>query len=196
MYVQIVTGKVTDRDTFLRESERWPAELKPGAPGYLGCTWGVGTDGTAVIAARFESADAAKRNSDRPEQGAWWEAMQPALTSPQFQDCAAVDTMMDGGSDDARFVQVIRGRVKDEAAARSTIAEAQDRLGESRPDILGGVMAWHGDGGGFTQLMYFRSEAEAHAGEQDLADTDVDNEYREMMAEPPTFIDLTEPHFD
>jgi hypothetical protein len=196
MFVEIITGRVTDRDAFLREADRWAEELEPGAEGYLGCTWGIGTDGTGVIAARFESADAAQRNAARPEQGDWWNAMRPALDAPEFHDCTTVDTMLGGGSDDARFVQVIRGRARDEAAARSMIAEVQDRLGDARPDILGGVMAWHGDGGGFTQLMYFRSEAAAHEGEQHLADADVDQQYREMMAAPPTFIDLTDPRFD
>ena len=118
MFVQTITGKVRDRDRFVREAERWPAELKPGAKGYLGCTWGIAADGTVFMAARFESADAAKHNADRPEQGKWWDQMEPALDTPKFQDCAMVDTMMGGGSDDAGFVQVVVGRVKDEAEAR------------------------------------------------------------------------------
>jgi hypothetical protein len=196
MFVEIITATVSDPEGFLRQSARWPVELKPGATGYLGCTWGIAADGTGVIAARFASADDAKRNADRPEQGEWWRNMEPALSDPTFQDCATVDTFMGGGSDEAGFVQVIQGRAKDEAAARTMMDTAQEQLRTARPDILGGVIAWHGDGGGFTQLMYFRSEADAHAGERDLTDSDVDAQYREMMAEPPTFIDLTDPHFD
>jgi len=196
MFVQIVTGRIRDRDRFDRECARWPAELKAGATGYLGCTWGVGTDGTGVIAARFESADAAKQNGARIEQGEWWQQLEPAFAAPTFHDCASVDPFMGGGSDDAGFVQIIRGRVKDEAAARALVNRAQDQLASSRPDILGGVMAWHGDGGGFTQLMYFVSEVEAHSGEQDLGDSDLDQQYLDMMAEPPTFIDVIDPHFD
>jgi hypothetical protein len=196
MFVQTITGTVRDRDRYVREAERWPAELKPGATGYLGCTWGISADGTAFMAARFEDADAAKSNAERPEQGEWWEQMEPALDAPSFQDCAMVDTMMGGGSDDAGFVQVIIGRVKDEASARKTIANAEAELSTSRPDILGMTMAWHGDGGGFTQLVYFRSEADARSGEREDTDGDADREYREMMAGEPTFIDLTDPHFD
>jgi hypothetical protein len=196
MFVQIIIGSVKDPEVFLGQSERWPAELKPGATGYLGCTWGIAADGTGVIAARFASADDAKHNADRPEQGEWWRSMEPAIGDATFQDCATVDTFMGGGSDAAGFVQVIRGRVKNETEARTMMDEAQEQLRSARPDILGGIIAWHGDGGGFTQLMYFRSEADAHAGERDLAESDVDERYREMMATPPTFVDLTEPHFD
>ena len=196
MFVQTITGKVRDRDRFVREAERWPAELKPGAKGYLGCTWGIAADGTAFMAARFESADAAKHNADRPEQGEWWKQMEPALDAPEFQDCAMVDTMMGGGSDDAGFVQVIVGRVKDEASARTMLQGAEAQLTTTRPDILGMTMAWHGDGGGFTQLVYFRSEDAARTGERDDSGSDVDRDYQEMMAGEPTFIDLTEPHFD
>jgi hypothetical protein len=195
MFLQTITGKVRDRDRFVREAERWPAELKPGATGYLGCTWGIGADGTACVAARFDSADAAKHNADRPEQGEWWKQMEPALDAPTFQDCAMVDTMMGGGSDDAGFVQVIVGRVKDESAARAMLDGAGDEISKSRPDILGMTMAWHGDGGGFTQLVYFRSEDAARSGERDDG-SDVGQQYQEMMAGEPTFIDLTDPHFD
>ena len=73
---------------------------------------------------------------------------------------------------------------------------AEDQLAEVRPDILGMTMAWHGDGGGFTQLVYFRSEAAARSGESEDADSDVGREYQEMMADEPTFIDLTDPRFD
>ena len=57
-------------------------------------------------------------------------------------------------------------------------------------------MAWHGDGGGFTQLVYFRSEDAARSGERDDSGSDVDRQYQEMLAGEPTFIDLTEPRFD
>ena len=75
------------------------------------------------------------------------------------------------------------------------LGSMEDQLGEARPDILGGTMAWHGDSGDFTQIMYFRSADQAHAAEGST-NADVDNEYRNMMATEPTFIDLNEPKFD
>ena len=68
----------------------------------------------------------------------------------------------------------------------------EGRLAENRPDILGGLVAWHGDDGAFTQVVYFRSEDQARAGEAGGAD----ERYQDMMAGEPTFIDLRDPHFD
>jgi hypothetical protein len=79
---------------------------------------------------------------------------------------------------------------------RAMISDAEGDLAQSRPDILGITMAWHGDGGGFTQLVYFTTEASARSGERDDAGSDLDQQYQAMMAGEPTFIDLTDPHFD
>jgi hypothetical protein len=192
MFVQIIQGPLADVDRFHREAGRWSAELRPGAVGFLGATWGASPDGTGVLVGRFASAAEAAANADRPEQGAWWEAMAPAFEQVTFQDCETVDTMMGGGSDDARFVQVIEGRAKDQESARQVMREAEGELAENRPDILGGLVAWHGDDGEFTQVVYFRSEDEARAGEAGGAD----QRYQDMMATQPTFIDLPDPQFD
>ncbi|WP_426572510.1 hypothetical protein [Aquihabitans sp. McL0605] len=195
MFIQIIKGRVTDEDRFRVQADRWPQELKPGAVGYLGCTWGIAPDGTAIIAARFESDVDAKTNSERPEQGEWWAGMEPLLADPAFSDCSEVDTLMAGGSDDAGFVQVIQGRVKDQQQARTMLQSMQGELAQRRPDILGGWFGWHGLDGEFTQLVYFRSEEAARAGESGN-DEEMDNRYQEMMAGEPTFIDLPDPHFD
>jgi len=196
MFIQIIQGPVRDADRFNREAERWAADLKPGAVGYQGCTWGLAADRTAFMAARFDSAESAKENSARPEQGDWWAAMEPAFEDVSFLDCDQIDTMLGGGSDEAGFVQVISGRAKDQASARAMLRDAEGQLSQSRPDILGGIMAWHGNDGEFTQIMYSRSEAQARSGEGSPAEAEVDNQYRDMMAIEPTFIDLDEPHFD
>lgn len=199
MFIQIIQGHVSDPDRFQEHVERWSTDLKPDAAGYLGSTWGLAEDGTAVLAARFDTAASARANSEREEQGAWWADMEPAFDDVAFLDCDPVDTMMGGGTDDAGFVQVIHGRVKDPDAARAMLRDAEHRLADARPDILGGVMAWHGDEGDFTQLMYFRSEEQARAAERgptDPAEEEMDSQYRDMMATEPTFVDLREPHFD
>jgi hypothetical protein len=196
MFMQIIEGPVRDEERFRRETERWAKDLKPGSVGYLGATWGLAPDGTGFLAARFESKDAAEANSRRTEQGEWWSALEPAFEKVSFHDCDEVDTMLSGGSADAGFVQVIEGRVKDQGAARAMLNESEGELAETRPDILGGVMAWHGTSGEFTQVMYFRSEQDARTGETSMADADVDTRYQDMMAVEPRFIDLTSPHFD
>jgi hypothetical protein len=196
MFIQIIQGKIDDADRFHREADRWVTDLKPGASGYLGCTWGVAPDGTGFLLARFESEEAARANSDRPEQGAWWADMEKAFDQVEFIDCPEVDTMMGGGSDEAGFVQVIHGRAKAKDKARAMMSDAEEQLAEGRPDILGGLVAWHGDDAEFTQIVYFRTEAEARTGERSQADSEVDEQYREMMAGEPTFVDLTQPRFD
>ena len=72
MYIQLIQGKVADEERLRRRLDQWESELMPGAVGYLGTTAGFCDDGTFVALARFESAEAARRNSQRPEQSAWW----------------------------------------------------------------------------------------------------------------------------
>lgn len=43
--------------------------VSPGAPGWLGSTGGATDGGELALVVRFESAGAARRDSDRPEQG-------------------------------------------------------------------------------------------------------------------------------
>lgn len=196
MFIQIIQGPLCDPGRFNAEANRWPTDLKPGAAGYQGCTWGIGADGTGFLSARFDSEASAAVNSKRPEQGDWWDAMEPAFERVSFIDCDDVDTILGGGSDHALFVQVIQGRVKDQDAARAMLREAQGPLAEARPDILGGTMAWHGADGEFTQIMYFTSEEAARSGEVSPTEEAVDAQYRDMMAGEPTFIDLPNPRFD
>src|SRR5438270_2467120 len=152
MFIQIVQGTVTDADLWRRQNDRWQSELKPGAKGYLGSTGGVSPTGTAIVMARFESEAAARANSDRAEQGAWWNETEKALRDATFHDCTEVDTLMGGGSNDARFVQIIQGRAKSQADMRRLTGEMEQQLRKARPDILGITVAWHGDGG-FTQTV-------------------------------------------
>jgi hypothetical protein len=192
MFVQVIEGSVTDPERFNRQVERWDAELRPGAAGYLGTTWGLDGDGHAVVAACFESREGAETNSARSEQGAWWAETAEVFGDVEFADCDEVDTFLGGVSPDAGFVQVIEGAAADRSAARALFREADDRLAAGRPDILGGLVAWHGDGNDFTQVVYFRSESDARSGEAS-EDEDLDRRYREMIAGDPRFIDLTEP---
>ena len=124
MFIQVIEGKVKDADLLRRQNDRWLAELKPGTKGYLGSTGGVTPDGRSIFLARFESEDAARANSERPEQGAWWNETAKAYDGePTFHDCREADTMFGGGSNDAGFVQVIQGKAKDQAAMRKRIEQ-------------------------------------------------------------------------
>ncbi|HWC35427.1 MAG TPA: hypothetical protein VG650_11455 [Mycobacteriales bacterium] len=197
MFVQVITGKVADAALLKQQDERWMADLKPGANGYLGYTGGVTADGRAVGIARFESEAAAQANSERPEQGEWWDATAAAYDgTPTFNDCTEVDLLFGGGSNDAGFVQVIQGRAKDREAVRKFVQDGQAQLREARPDILGIVLAWHGDSNDFTQAVYFKSEAETRQRETATEGDDMRQQYADLFDGPPTFYDLTEPVLD
>jgi hypothetical protein len=196
MFVQIIEGKVKDADLLLRQTDRWNKEIKPGVKGFLGSTGGVTPDGRAVWVARFESAEAAHANSGDARQDAWWNETSKAFDGePTFHDCTDVDVMLEGGSDRAGFVQVIEGKAKDPQQLREWITGHQSDLRASRPDIIGGIVGWHGDGE-FSQVMYFRSEKDTRAQETATANDEMRKSYMESFAEPPTFFDLPDPHFD
>ncbi len=66
MFVQVITAKVVDREGLSRQLDRWERELRPGAEGFLGSTSGATDEGRFIALVRFESEEAAQRNSDRP----------------------------------------------------------------------------------------------------------------------------------
>lgn len=75
MFIQIIRGRVNDAAAIHEATNRWQAELKSGAKGYLGGTSGVADDGTFIAVVRFESEEAARTNSEHHEQRAWWGKM-------------------------------------------------------------------------------------------------------------------------
>lgn len=196
MFIQVVQGKVADAELLGRRMEAWQRDVKPGAQGYLGSTGGITPDGRLILLARFESEEAARANSERPEQGAWWSETAPAFDGEAtFHDCPEVDLIGGGGSNDAGFVQVMQGRAKDQEEMRRRAREMEPQLEGSRPDVLGGVVAWHGDGS-FTQAIYFTSEAAAREGEKSMQDDDVAAELMALIDGEMTFFDLPDPQLD
>jgi|SRR5829696_8449585 len=196
MFVQIIQGKVKDPDLIRRQMERWRAELRSGATGFLGSTGGTTPDGRSITLARFESEDAARANSGRPEQSAWWQDTAQAYDGePTFHDCREADEILGGGSDDAGFVQVIQGRAKDQQRMRTMAGEMEGELRKRRPDVLGGIVAWHGDGG-FTQAVYFTSQEEARRREKETEQDELGQEFMSLIDGEPEFFDLTEPELD
>jgi hypothetical protein len=169
------------------------AEVAPGAAGWLGGTYGFTDDGQFVAVVRFESREAASANSDRPEQSSWWSEMEKCFDGPvEFHDADDVTLMLDGGSDSAGFVQIIRGRVNDPARMRAMMADT-GTLHEMRPDILGATLAIEPDGT-FTETVAFSSEDAARKGEGVAPPPEVAEALTEMM-QGATFIDLHDPWF-
>jgi hypothetical protein len=194
MFVQVMEGRVRDREGLKRQLATWMSDLAPGAHGWLGATAGVTADGVYVAAVRFESEEAATANSERPEQGAWWEETKGAFDGDvTFTNCPEADTFGAGGSDDAGFVQMMHGRA-DRSVVAPAAAEIGDIVRRMRPDVLGGLVAWPGDGT-FVQVVYFTSEEEARKAES-AEPSPEHRAARERLSELLTFdrfIDLPDP---
>jgi hypothetical protein len=165
MFIQVIEARTGDARGVREELERWQRELASGAHGWLGTTAGLTTDGTLIGVVRFDSAETARQNSSRPEQGRWWADIARHLQGEaRFDDYQDAELMGGGGSDTAGFVQVIRGRTTDVARLRSLGQEAEGLLRQHRREIIGGTIGWKPDGD-FTQTVYFTSEAAARQGE-------------------------------
>jgi hypothetical protein len=163
MFVQVITGQVADAAGLDAALDRWQNELRPGAVGFLGSTGGMTADGRFVELVRFESPEAARANSERPEQSSWWGDTQKCFSGRvTFRDCTEVDTYRGGGADTAGFVQVMEGH-GDRDRLRQMDDQAEPLLPEGRPDLLGSLRAWHGDE--YIEAAYFTSESEARAAE-------------------------------
>ncbi|MDQ3914244.1 MAG: hypothetical protein M3323_02785 [Actinomycetota bacterium] len=197
MFAQVIQGRATDPAGLKKQFDRWDQEVKPKAQGFLGSTGGITPDGEFITVARFESAEAARQNSNLSEQSAWWEETSQYLADPMFHDCTEVDTFGAGGSDDAGFVQIIQGKTKDVAKSRELDAKMDQGMKDVRPDVIGGITAWHPENGRFTSVIYFTSEAEARAKEKEMETSEeVQGYMREMQAlsdGEPKFLDLPEP---
>ena len=165
MFIQVIQGRAGDEAGIRRCMDRWRADLMPGASGYLGTTAGFTDDGTFIALARFSSEAAATANSERPEQSAWWAEMEKCFDGPvHFLNCSDVQQWLGGGSDDARFVQIMEGVSPDVHRMHELMEANAERIHEARPEIMGGLLADAGDGR-YVEAVYFTSEAEARRAE-------------------------------
>ena len=194
MFIQMIQGPCTRQDEARQLLDEWRRDLAPGATGWLGGTNGFTDDGQLIGVVRFESREAAMANSERPEQGEWAAKMAEVMDGPmEFHDCDDVTLLFDGGSDDAGFVQIIRGRVDDPSRLKAMMTDTT-ALHEARPDILGGTLAIEADGS-FIETIAFSSEEEARKGEQVEPPADVRSELDYAM-QGATYYDLHRPWFE
>lgn len=195
MFIQVIQGTTKDPEGLLRQFDRWQEEIRPGAKGYLGSTAGVTEDGKVFVLARFESADVARENSGRTEQDSWWnETAKYFEGTPTFKDYTDVDITQGGGSNDAGFVQVMQGRIRDPKRLRELEAEWMPKMAELRPDVIGSIRGW--DGNEYTEAIYFTSEAEARKGEKAMSEAPQESGFDEYMAlvESVDYLDLKDPY--
>ena len=194
MFIQVIQGSCTRQDEVHALLDEWRRDLSPGATGWLGGTYGFTDDDQLLAVVRFESREAAMANSDRAEQGAWAKRFTDLIDGPlEYHDCDDVTLYMDGGSDDAGFVQIIRGRVDDPSRLKAMLADTTT-LHEMRPEILGGTLAIEPDGT-FTETIAFTTEAAAREGEKIEPPADVQQELAYAM-KSATFYDLHHPWFE
>ncbi|RNL78990.1 hypothetical protein [Nocardioides marmorisolisilvae] len=193
MFIQVMQAKCSRAAEVRAFAEKWSQDV---AEGFLGGTFGVTDDGQFLGIVRFTSADAAAANSARPETDALSQEFAGLMDGPiDFADYDDVSQFLDGGSDDAGFVQVIRGKVGDAAQAKAVVAAGDEgELKAMRPEIIGGSFAIAADGS-FTQTVYFTSEESARQGEQQEPPADVRDAIQEMMA-GASFYDLRSPWFE
>ena len=197
MYIQVIQGRCNDADRLKKQFDLWEQTIAPGADGWLGSTSGVTDDGTSVAVVRFESQAQADANSARPEQDAWWRETSGCFEGePSFTNYDDAFEWLGGGSDDAGFVQVMRGRAGNPDGFRTFSQQPMDGLREMRPEILGGTVAI-ADDGDFTQTIYVTSEAAARAGEKQEMPADVQHDMEQAMGDMGdiTYLDLRNPWF-
>jgi hypothetical protein len=191
MFIQVMQAKCSRPEEARAFMEKWGSD---DAVGFLGGTFGVTDDGDLLGIVRFESVEAARANSERAETDAMSREFAGYLDSPiDFADYGDVSQFLDGGSESAGFVQVIRGTTSDIDAVKALMDDTGS-LKEMRPEIIGGTFAIDVDGS-FTQTVYFTDEASARAGEQQQPPAEVRETIEKLMASA-SFYDLRDPWFE
>jgi hypothetical protein len=197
MFAQVIQGKVSDRAAVKAALDRWVAELSPNSIGWLGSTGGVTDDGRFILLARFSSEEEATRNSDRPEQDAWWAETSKLFDGEvTFKNSLAVVTDIAGDPDQAGFVQFVLGKVSDPDRVRELMQrDSIENWADLRPDLIGTLTAIH-EGGEVTTAAYFTSEQEAREGEKKEIPPELlegMEEFNALSVGEMEYLDLREP---
>jgi hypothetical protein len=196
MFIQTIQGKTSNPEALTAAIDRWMQDLAPGAIGWLGSTGGVTEDGRFIAVVRFESDEAARRNSERPEQGQWWAQTETLFDgAATFRESSDVTPDLHGDPDQAGFVQIMHGRSSDPDRAKQLMNQDPEKWAAIRPDMIGSLVLGHDDGA-YTMIMYFTSEADAREGER----KEIPQELRATMEEmdklsvgETEFFDLKQP---
>lgn len=122
MFVQMIHGVISDEAGLRQSIDRLVNDLEAEAVGHLGTTAGTCDDGTFVAVFRFDSADAATKNSARPQQQLWWIEVESFfdgdLTLTEYTDPAPVtgspaDEAKPANGDSAAEASVSGARAKE-----------------------------------------------------------------------------------
>lgn len=165
MFVHLTLGTAADSGGLRQQWGRWHDDVAPGSAGWLRSVAGVTGDGRAVLCHFFDSVEAAGASSERPEHAAWWSGTETCLGLPLVSlETGDVHVEAPHEAAGAGFVQVMRATVQDRARFERVEEEIGPLFMEARPDFLTGYRAWFPDGS-LAAIDFFRSEAEARAGE-------------------------------
>ena len=140
MFVQVIKGRTTDAAALRARGDGWRDEVRPGATGYLGGTFGIADDGT-FLDPRPVRRRGRRQGELRPTRAGRRGGRTPPSSSTARRRSASRATsprLFGGGSDDAGFVQVMEGKVADRAKAEAfETPEMEAQLRAARPDLLG-----------------------------------------------------------
>lgn len=195
MFIQMVSGSCTKQDDMRMLVDDWCAYMSH-QPGWLGGTYGFTDDGHFMGVCRYESEAMCRELCAAEGAGLWWAAaLQLFKDTPEIHQSEDVSVMLAGGSDDAGFVQIMRGKVANADMLRkmTTDREMTSMLHEARPDIIGSTLIIEDDGT-FTETIAFTDEASARVGEKKEMPATVAADFAGAMTDVQ-YYDLHRPWF-
>ena len=196
MFIQMVQGSCMRHDDMRKLVDDWCSTMST-QPGWLGGTYGFTEDNQFIGVVRFESTEACRMARTRPDAGMWWAAAEECFDGmPELHESSDVMIMLNGGSDDAGFVQVMRGRVGNVEKLRHMHGDTEitSMLHQARPDLIGGTLVIEPDGH-FIETVAFTSEAEARVAEQQEMPAEVATDMADGMGQDVQYLDLHQPWF-
>lgn len=197
-FVRFGCGQATDVDALRSRWDAGHADLVAAADGWLGTSAGTTPGGHWVAAIAYRSGAAARNAEASPAYQAWWDGVRDFVDGPVVvEETADVHLWVPpgrSGRGPAGFVQVMRATVGDRARFEAIEEAVGDRFAALRPDVLGGLRAWHGPQR-VTVVDWFTSEAEARAGEARPVPDDLRDQFSAWLAELDgvAWFDLSEP---
>jgi hypothetical protein len=95
----------------------------------------------------------------------------------------------------ARFVQIIQGRVADVSRLIEVSKQSEQYLRTERPDLLGYIAGVEKDGTRCVQAAYFTDEATARQGESQPPSEEMQKLFQEEQSlfQDTTYVDLRDP---
>jgi len=195
VFIQMVQGPCSRQGEMRGLVDDW-CHAMADQSGWLGGTYGFTDDGRFVGIVRYDSSSACQYAANAPDAATWWAGADALFDGNcEIHQSEDVSMMLDGGSDDAGFVQVMRGRVADADKFRHLISDTvmTTMLHQARPEIIGATLAIEPDGS-FTETVAFTDEDAARHGEQSEMPTDMAADFESAMSDVE-YLDLHHPWF-